>query len=237
MTKSTKTAIICLVLGILLMGAGCVMVFFNVSTITYGGQKAYVSESADINETYTESIGPKVEKIRIYTNNDNWDVSLQEDENVSENEIAFDITRPGDVALWRDYNLIDQYNNSFGSMESFDEYVRDVANGNYDEYIDNEYYDDDYYDDDMEYSAGEYRHHGEHIDHNSLVLRNRYANNGADIRLEAEAGFDLECGANGPKAFIRAMKDLKESNAYYNYVGSGKLVIRINPVNASKVIY
>lgn len=233
MTKSAKIAVICLILGIVLLGIGGVMTFFNVSAITYGGEKAYETESADINETYTENINSQVEQIRIYTDNNNWDVTLQEDENVSENQIAFDITRPGDVALWQDFTLTDQYNNTFGSVENFQEYVRGVANGEYDEY-DDDYYDDDYYE--GEY-AREYAHHPDHLNHNSLALRNHYANEGADIRLVAEVHFNLECNSNDAKAFVQAMKDLKENNAYYHYKGSGKMVIRINPVNASKVVY
>lgn len=238
MTKSAKIAIICLVAGILLLGIGGVMTFFNVSTVTYGGEKPYETESAAISETYTENIDSKVDNIHIYFNDrrDNWDVAVQEDESVSENEIAFDITRPGDVALWYNFTLVDQYNNSFDSVEGFNDYVRGVANGDFDvyeEYAD-DYYDDDYYESE---SAREYAHHPNHLNHDSQVLHNHYANNGADIRLVAEAYFDLDCNNNGAKSVIQAMKDLKESSAYYNYTSSGKIVIRINPANASKVVY
>lgn len=237
MTKSTKIAIICLVAGILLLGIGGVMTFFNVSTVTYGGEKAYETESAAINETYTENIDPKVDKIHVYFNNrDNWDVTVQEDKNVSDNEIAFDITRPGDVALWYDFTLVDQYNHSFSCMEDFHDYVRGVANGDYDVYED---YADDYYDDDYYASehAHEYAHHPDHLNYDSQVLHNHYANGGADIRLAAEAHFALDCNNNSAKAVIQAMKDLKESRSYYNYTCNGKIVIRINPANTSKVVY
>lgn len=238
MTKSAKIAIICLVAGILLLGIGGVMTFFNVSAVTYGGEKAYETESAAISETYTETIDPKVDKIHIYFNDrrDNWDITVQEDANVSENEIAFDITRPGDVALWYDFTLIDQYDNTFSSMENFNDYVRGVANGDYDEYEEyaDDYYDDDYYEGE---SAREYAHHPDHLNHNSQVLHNHYANGGADIRLVAEAHFNLDCNNNGAKAVIRAIEDLKESNCHYSYTCNGKIVIRINPANASKVVY
>ncbi len=247
MTKSAKTAIICLVVGILLLGLGCVITFFNVSAISYGGEKVYESQSAEITDKRTMGIDSRVDKIHIYKDdigNESLEVSLQEDENISENELVFEIIRPAESSLWTDFSLIDQYGKNFDSIEQFNQYVRDISNGvyddDYDEYYD-EYYDDDYddYYDGHHYSAGEYAHHSEHIqqaDSHRQMLRNAYGNNGENIRLTAECGFDLDFD-NSPRLLRQAIKDLKNDKAYYNYVGSAKLIIHINPANASKVIY
>lgn len=227
MTKSAKTAIICLVVGILLLGVGCVITFFNVSAISYGGNKVYETQSAEITDKYTMGIDSRVDKIHIYTDdigNESWEVSLQEDTNISENEVAFEIIHPAEATIWTDFSLIDQYGGDFYSIEEFNQYVRDVANGVYD--------DDDYYDD---YYDGEYAHHNETSNENKM-LRSAYADNGANIKLTAECDFDLDFNQS-PKMLRQIVRDLKNDKAYYNYVCGTKLIIHINPANASKVSY
>ena len=123
MTKFAKIMIACFVAGILLLGIGCAVTFFEVSAIDYGGTKVFEAEGETVTDDFSMNFDENVDRIVIDTYHEQWETQVVADENV-----------PVDRA-----DLLVEYNSQFGlyynyDVVSSDDYYDDYDHGEYDEY-------------------------------------------------------------------------------------------------------
>lgn len=133
MTKYAKIMISCFVAGILLVGIGCGIAFFEISSLAYGGVKNYESNAADITSTYEETFDENTTSINIGDyHQDSINYTVITDESVPTNKIIFEVVHPADSYVSYSYN-----NNYYeDDYDYYDDY--------HDDYYDHENYNHSY---------------------------------------------------------------------------------------------
>lgn len=112
MTKFSKILLGCLAAGILLLGIGSAIAFFEISAIQYGGEKAYATNAQTTTKTFREPLDADISQINIYPGSImSQDIQIIEDESVSTDQMIVEITYPGDCTYFyqKDYNNSDDY--------------------------------------------------------------------------------------------------------------------------------
>ncbi|MGI5824071.1 MAG: hypothetical protein ACOX7J_00710 [Bacillota bacterium] len=103
MTKYAKIMISCFVAGILLIGIGCGVAFFEFSSVDYGGNKTYATNAETITETHEEHLNSRIQDLYLNISGDGGysmnNVSIVPDETVPEDKIIFEIQYPADCSM------------------------------------------------------------------------------------------------------------------------------------------
>lgn len=109
MTKFSKILLGCLAAGVLLLGIGSTIAFFEISAIQYGGEKAYAVNAQTTTKVFRESLDDNIHQINLYPISlMSKELEVVSDESVPVDQMVVEITYPINCSCLYQINYYDR---------------------------------------------------------------------------------------------------------------------------------